>query len=215
MDISPYMSTPDASIFDVIHPEPLLIVLSGPSGVGKDAIVQRLKELQLSFHFVVTATSRDPRPGEQDGVDYHFISREKFEEMIAQDELIEYAQVYNQYKGIPKFEVRNALASGKDVIMRLDVQGAARIKQLCDSAVLIFLIPESEESWLNRFRARKTEDEASLALRMKTARDEIQCLNYFDYIVVNPQNKMDEAAQNIMAIIKAEHSRAEHRHITL
>ncbi|MCE1252729.1 MAG: guanylate kinase [Anaerolineae bacterium] len=209
------MTTPETSIFDVLHPEPLLIVISGPSGVGKDAIVQRLKQLQVSFHFVVTATSRDPRPGEHDGVDYHFISRDKFEEMIAQDELIEYASVYNQYKGIPKFEVRDAMTSGKDVVMRLDVQGAARIKQLCDSAILIFLIPENEAAWLDRFRARKTEDADSLALRMKTARDEIKCLSYFDYIVVNPQNKMDEAAETIIAIIKAEHSRTQHRHITL
>jgi guanylate kinase len=209
------MSTSPLSLFNVYRADPLLIVLSGPSGVGKDAVVAKLKEDNLSFHFVVTATSRAPRPGEHDGVDYHFIDRQKFEEMIAQNELIEYAQVYNQYKGIPKFEVRNALASGKDVVMRLDVQGAAKIRQLCRDAILIFLVPENEDAWLARFQARHTEDAESLQLRIATARQEMARLNEFDYVVVNPQNKIDEAVQAIIAIINAEHHRTHQRCISL
>jgi guanylate kinase len=204
-------TTSSQSLFDVFHPDPLLIVLSGPSGVGKDAVVAKLKEHHLSFHFVVTATSRDPRPNEQEGVDYHFIGRQRFEEMIVQNELIEYAQVYNQYKGVPKFEVRNAIASGKDVIMRLDVQGAAKIRQLCPDAILIFLIPDNEEAWFERFRARKTEDAESLQLRINTARQELKRLNEFDYVVVNAQNKIDEAAETIINIVNAEHHRT-HQH---
>jgi guanylate kinase len=209
------MTTPSQSLFDVYHPDPLLIVLSGPSGVGKDALVTKLKEHHLSFHFVVTATSRDPRPGEFDGIDYHFIGRQKFEEMIAQNELIEYAQVYNQYKGVPKFEVRNALASGKDVIMRLDVQGAAKIRQLCQDAILIFLVPDNEEAWFSRFKSRPTEDPEALQLRIATARQEMTRLNEFDYVVVNAQNKIDEAAQTIIDIINSEHHRTHQRCITL
>ena len=127
--------------FDLLHPRPLLVVISGCSGVGKDAVLNGLKERNQPFHFVVTATSREPRAGEVHGRDYFFVSREEFEKMIAGDELLEYANVYNQYKGIPKLQVRQALESGKDVIMRLDVQGAAKIRSLCPEAVLIFLTP--------------------------------------------------------------------------
>jgi guanylate kinase len=202
-------------LFDVYHPEPLLIVISGPSGVGKDAVLYSLKERQLSFHFVVTATTRDPRSGERDGVDYHFISTTRFEEMIARDELIEFALVYQQYKGVPKFEVRDALASGKDVIMRLDVQGAARVRQLCKDAILIYLVPANETEWVNRLNERQTETPESLNLRVETARKEMQRLSEFDYVVVNAQDCLSETTDAIIAIIQAEHHRTQLRQITL
>ena len=205
----------NTDLFDVYHPEPLLIVISGPSGVGKDAVLCSLKERQLSFHFVVTATTRSPRPGECEGVDYHFIDNSRFEEMIAQDELIEFALVYQQYKGIPKFEVRNALASGKDVIMRLDVQGAARVRQLCRDAILIYLVPANENEWIERLNERMTETPESLNLRIETARKEMLRLTEFDYVVVNAQNCLDETADAIIAIIQAEHHRTTARQITL
>ena len=107
--------------FDLLHPHPLLIVISGPSGVGKDSVLQALKARNLPMHFVVTATTRSPRPEEKHGVDYFFVSLEEFERMIAEDELIEHAIVYNQYKGIPKAQIREAFASGKDVVLRVDV----------------------------------------------------------------------------------------------
>ena len=112
------------------HRPPLLIVISGPSGVGKDTVIQRMKERRLPFHFVVTATTRPPRAGEVHGRDYFFVTKDEFAAMIESDELLEYAYVYNDYKGIPKQQVREALASGQDVIMRVDVQGAAKIRQL-------------------------------------------------------------------------------------
>ncbi|HRE25964.1 MAG TPA: guanylate kinase, partial [Anaerolineales bacterium] len=115
-------------------PQPLLIVLSGPSGVGKDTVLSRMKQRMLDFHFVVTATTRAARPGEVHGRDYFFISNDAFAEMINQNELFEWARVYSDFKGIPKQQVRDALATGRDVVMRLDVQGAATVKQLCPDA---------------------------------------------------------------------------------
>ncbi|HMN31261.1 MAG TPA: guanylate kinase, partial [Caldilineaceae bacterium] len=129
----------DALYARLHQPKPLLVVLSGPSGVGKDASLQTLKQTEYPFYFVVTATTRPQRPNEVDGVDYHFVSVGEFAEMIEQGELLEYAVVYGDYKGIPKKHVREALASGKDVIMRIDVQGAATIRRLVPNAVTIFL----------------------------------------------------------------------------
>jgi guanylate kinase len=201
--------------FGECHVEPLLIVVSGPSGVGKDAVVKRMIERKLPFHFVVTATSRERRPEEVEGVDYFFVTKQRFEEMIANDELIEYAIVYNQYKGIPKSQVRNALKTGKDVIMRLDVQGAARIRSLCPEAVLIFLMPSDETELYQRLRDRGTENEDNLMIRMKTAREELKRLDEFDYIVVNSNCHLDEAVDTIQAIISSEHHRVHPRKITL
>ena len=130
--------------FKIIHPEPLLIVLSGPSGVGKDTVLNQMKKRGLPFYFVVTATTRARRDIEVDGRDYFFVSSDEFARMIENDELLEHAIVYNEYKGIPKKQVRDALASGMDVIMRIDVQGAATIRKLIPQAVLIFLTAEDE-----------------------------------------------------------------------
>src|ERR1700712_498998 len=121
--------------------QPLLVVLSGPSGVGKDSILMRMRDFGFPFHFVVTATSRAMRPSERDGYDYHFVGKERFEEMIAREELLEWAEVYGHYKGIPKSEVRQALASGRDVLLRIDVQGAATIRKLVPEAIFIFVAP--------------------------------------------------------------------------
>src|SRR5512134_2640467 len=117
------MPPPSESDFNLHHPQPLLIVISGPSGVGKDTVMLRMQERGMPFHFVITATTRARRENEEHGVDYFFVSKEEFARMIEQDELIEYAIVYSDYKGIPKQQVRQALASGQDVVMRLDVQG--------------------------------------------------------------------------------------------
>jgi guanylate kinase len=201
--------------FDFLHTQPLLIVISGPSGVGKDAVLKSLEKRKLDFHFVVTCTSRPPRENERNGIDYFFVTREKFEEMIAQDELIEYAMVYDQYKGVPKSQIQQAMESGKDVIMRVDVQGAARIRNLCPDAILIFLIPTNTQEWLQRLRARKTETPENLEIRLNTARQEIQQLPDFDYVVVNTQDRLEEAVDTIVAIITAEHHRAKPRKITL
>lgn len=206
------MTDPD---FDLYNPQPLLIVLSGPSGSGKDTILERMKERELPFHFVVTATTRPVRPNEVNGKDYFFVSNDEFARMIEAGELLEYALVYNDYKGIPKQQVRDALASGKDVVMRIDVQGAATIRKLVPGALLIFLTTESEEALERRLEARKTETHEGLKLRIATARQELKRAAEFDYVIVNSEFHLDEAVDNIQAIINAEHHRVTQRKVSL
>ena len=194
---------------------PLLIVISGPSGVGKDTVLESMRRRRLPFHFVVTATSRPQRAGEVDGEDYFFVSREQFEAMVEHCELIEHALVYNQYKGIPKQQVQDALASGQDVIMRIDVQGAATVRRLYPEALLIFLTTRSEEELVGRLRSRETETPESLRLRLTTARQEFEQLGLFDYLVVNADGQLDKAVDTISAIIQAEHHRTRPRRVTL
>jgi guanylate kinase len=201
--------------FKLPHQEPLLIVISGPSGVGKDTVIQRMKERNLPIHFIVTAATRPPRPNEVHGRDYFFYSHDEFAEMIDKGELLEYAIVYNDYKGIPKAQVRDALSSGKDVIMRLDVQGAATIRKLCLDAVMIFLTVQDEEDMVNRLQQRKTETPEGLKLRIATARQEMTQVEAFDYVVINRENHLDETVDTIVSIIVAEHHRVMQRKVTL
>jgi guanylate kinase len=195
--------------------QPLLIVISGPSGVGKDTVLQRMKERSVPIHFVVTATTRAPRPGEVNGRDYWFVSNDQFAEMIESNELLEYAIVYNDYKGIPKQQVRDAMASGKDVMLRIDVQGAATIRKLCPDALLIFLTAATEEELVQRLTARKTETPEGLKLRIATARKEMKRINEFDYCVFNPEFHLDTAVDTVLSIIEAEHNRVTPRVVTL
>ncbi len=197
------------------HPNPLLIVISGPSGVGKDTVIQRMIERHLPFHFVVTATTRPPRPNEVHGKDYFFYSKDEFTRMIENGELLEHALVYNDYKGIPKVQVREALASGKDVVMRLDVQGAATVHSLYPEALLIFLSPQDEDEMVNRLQERKTETSEGLKLRVATARQEMTCVGSFDYVVINRKFHLDETVDTIASIIVAEHHRVVPRKISL
>jgi len=194
---------------------PLLIVISGPSGVGKDALVRRMKERGFPFYFVVTATDRPPRPDELHGRDYLFYTTAEFEQMIAAGELLEHACVYGQHKGIPKAHIRQALRSGQDVVMRLDVQGAATVRALIPEAITIFLSCESEEELIARLRRRRTESEEALQRRLETARREMACIPGFDYLVVNRRDALDEAVDDVVAIIRAEHCRALPRRIHL
>lgn len=195
--------------------QPLLIVISGPSGVGKDSVVQRMKARKLPFHFVVTATTRPKRPHEVHGVDYFFLSQEEFDEMIERDELLEHALVYSDYKGIPKQQVRQALASGKDVVMRIDVQGAKTIRNLCPEALLIFLSTRTEEELVKRLKARRTEDPQELDLRLETVHQELEQVHLFDYYVINAENELDTTVDTILAIIHAEHQRTEPRQVVI
>jgi guanylate kinase len=193
----------------------LLIVISGPSGVGKDAVLARMKERGLPFHFVVTATTRPRRTGEVEGQDYQFVSRDEFDRMIADGEMLEHALVYNDSKGIPRRQVAEALASGRDVALRVDVQGAATLRRLAPEALLIFLLASSDEELERRLRARRTESEADLALRLKTARQELEQIPLFDYAVVNRDFALDETVDTILAIIQAEHHRSQPRQVRL
>jgi guanylate kinase len=200
--------------FNLVNPKPLLIVISGPSGAGKDTILQRMKERELPFHFVVTATTRPRRANEVHGRDYFFVSKEEFARMIDEDELIEYAIVYGDYKGIPKQQVRDALASGKDVVMRIDVQGAETVRKLAPEAVMIFITVDNEEELLTRLRERKTETADALMLRMATARKELLRVNAFDYVVLNRDFHLDDTVDTIRAIIQAEHHRVNPRMVS-
>ncbi len=194
---------------------PLLIVISGPSGIGKDAVVGLLRRTNADMHFVITMNSRPPRKDERDGVDYFFVSREEFEKKIADGELLEHAKVYSDYKGIPKSQVWEAFASGKDVIMRLDVQGAMTIRKLCPEAVLIFLTASSCEEWIARLQARRSDSPEEIALRIKTADAEYALLKKFDYVVVNSEDHLDQTISDIQAIIKTEHLRTKPRKVKL
>jgi guanylate kinase len=197
--------------FNLLHKEPLIIVISGTSGIGKDAVLKGLRSRNLPLHFVITATSRDPRPDEKNGVDYFFYSPVEFERMIANNEFIEHALVYEQYKGIPRSQVDEALKSGKDVILRLDVQGAATIRKLYPQAVLIFLVPNSVKEWYDRLCSRKTETEETLKVRVETAIKETSQIDIFDYIVLNAQNRLENAVDDIIEIINVEHMKVHHR----
>lgn len=203
------------SEFDLRQPSPLLIVISGPSGAGKDTVMQRMQERGLPFHFVVTATTRPKRDNEVEGKDYWFVSKEEFARMIEANELIEYAIVYGDYKGIPRAQVREALASGKDVVMRLDVQGAETVRKLASQALLIFLTTASEDELERRLRNRRSENSDALALRIATARKELQRIAAFDYVIINRDFQLDDTVDKVRAIIEAEHLRVEHRRVTL
>jgi guanylate kinase len=194
---------------------PKLIVISGPSGVGKDTIALLLLDRSERFHFVVTATTRPPRVGEVDGVDYIFVTNDEFAHMIEEDELLEYAFVYNDYKGIPKQQIRDALASGKDVIMRIDPQGAATIRKMAPDTIFIFLTAESEEAMVKRLRERKSETPEGLNLRIATARQEMKRVSEFDYVVINADDQRERAVQQILCIIEASHCRVDDQPIAL
>jgi guanylate kinase len=194
---------------------PLLIVISGPSGVGKDTVARLLLENRGSLHFVVTATTRPPRAGEIDGRDYIFVSNDEFARMIEGDELLEYAFVYNDYKGIPKQQIREALASGKDVLMRVDPQGAATLRKIVPNALFIFLTAESEAAMVKRLRERKSETPEGLNLRIATARQEMKRIKEFDYWVVNPDDQRYETVQKLICIIEAAHARVKQKPIEL
>jgi guanylate kinase len=194
---------------------PLVIVISGPSGVGKDTVAQLMMESRDTFYFVVTATTRDARDNEEHGRDYFFLTHDEFAQMIEEDELLEYAIVYNDYKGVPKQQIRDALASGRDVIMRVDVQGAATIRKLLPEAVFIFLTAESEEALENRLKERKSETAEGLKLRIATARQEMRRVREFDYCVINAEGQLAATVDSILSIIEAEHHRVQQRRVSL
>ncbi|CAI5493643.1 unnamed protein product [Closterium sp. Naga37s-1] len=190
-------------------PQPLVVVISGPSGVGKDAVIKCLQETRPDIHFVVTATSRERRAGEVDGQDYIFVSREEFEAMRDGGELLEHAVVYGDYKGIPKKQVRDSLARGTDVVLRIDVQGAATMRSLLgSSAVFVFLVAETEHALVQRLVRRKSESVEKLLVRVGTAREELGRRGEFDYVVVNAEGQLEATVDTLCSIIDAEKLRA-------
>ena len=185
--------------------EPLLFVLSGPSGVGKDAVVSRLKEKEPDLFFIVTSTTRPPRPGEVEDKDYHFVNEPRFKEMQARGELLEWAQVYGHWYGVPRAPVERALDGGKDIFIKTDVQGAATIKRLVPHAILIFLTAPSQDELARRLGQRRSESMEQLETRMAAATREQESLPLFDYLVVNQDLRV--AVSQIQAIITAERCR--------
>lgn len=191
-------------------PPPLLIVISGPSGVGKDVTLRRMKELGAPFHFLVTNTTRPRRPSEAEGIDYHFITPEAFADKLACDEFLEHANVYGFQYGNSRSEIQAMLARGLDVILRIDVQGAETIRHKTENAIFIFLTASMAELE-RRLRARKTESEEALKKRLDAAALELEEKSKFDYVVENREGKLDRTAEDIEAIIRAEKLRAHPR----
>ncbi len=186
------------------QPEPVVVVISGPSGAGKDSVIRHLQDRHGAMHFVVTATSRPPRPDEVPGRDYHFFSPEEFADRIARGEFLEHARVYGDYKGVPRWEIADALASGEDVIMRVDVQGARTLRGVLPEAIFVFIMAESEEEHLRRLHGRGSEDARSLAARRDRLWQEIGYLPEFDFVVINHRDGLQQAAEDISGIIRAE-----------
>ena len=195
--------------------KPLLIILSGPSGVGKDALLNRMKEFKYPLEYITTVTTRLRRAGERNHIDYHFIAPEKFQDMIKQGELLEYANVYGNWYGVPKQPIKQALNGDQDTIVKVDIQGAAAIKKIVPQAVFIFLMPPSMEELGKRLKKRHTESSFDLDLRLQTATEEIKQLSLFDYVVYSQRDDIYSAVMDIVAIITAEKCRVTPREINL
>lgn len=196
-------------------PSPLVIVLSGPSGAGKDAALNLMKERSMPLAFIVTNTTRPLRPGEVDNVHYHFVSQQEFTCLVESGGMLEHAEVYGRFYGVPKAPVSRALAQGKDVIIKVDVQGAMTIKKHLPGAVLIFLMPPSLEELAQRLKGRNTESPKDLELRLDTARSEIAQLSCFDYVIMSHQNRIEKVVSDIEAVIRAEKLRVVKREYSL
>lgn len=195
---------------------PLLVVLSGPSGVGKDSVLSRLEQRAASAHITVTATTRPRRQSSQHDDDrYTFLTEEAFGQLLAEDGLLEHATVYGYQYGVPKAPLREALERGEDVLMRVDVQGASTIKKLVPPAVLIFIAPPSLKELADRLRDRRQDDAATLKRRLDAATQELDRRSEFDYVVTNEQNGLDEAAGQVLSIMAAERSRTDRRPVVI
>ncbi len=186
---------------------PRVIIISGPSGVGKDSVIEKLRVVYPDAQYVVTATSRPMRPEEINGVHYIFLDRDEFERQIEEGEFIEHALVYENLYGVPKRPIQEALQRGQHVIIKVDVKGAATLRRKISNTASLFLLPESMESLFYRLRDRKTEKDSVLRKRFRTACEELERVGEFDYVVCNESNKLDDALDNIVAIIEAEQRR--------
>lgn len=183
----------------------LLIVLSGPSGVGKDAILTELQRIYPDAHRCVTATTRPRRASERDGVDYHFLSAEEFHRRIQQGQFLEYAEVHGYMYGTPRETVDRMLAEGKDVVLKIDVQGGIAVKNSLPQAIMVFVVPPSIEELERRLRSRNTESQEDVERRLANARRELEQVCHYDYLIEN--DSITNAAERLRAVIIAEHSR--------
>jgi guanylate kinase len=193
----------------------LLFVLSAPSGTGKDSVIQTLRGQGVDFHVVASVTTRAPRPGESDGNPYFFISRDAFDKMVANNELLEYANVHGNWYGQPLEQIKQHLRQGKDVLLKIDVQGAATVRQKLPGAIFIFLVPGSVDELVERLTNRHTETEAERQRRLADAQFELSQSQYYDYVIENRQGKLQDAADCLHAVIKAEHCRTNPHYVQL
>lgn len=182
----------------------LLVVVSGPSGAGKDSVLARMKEQPLPYHYAVTATTRPKREHESNGRDYIFVSRDEFRRMIDDDELLEWADVYGELYGVPRAQVTEAHARGEDAIVKVDVQGAATIRRLAPDALLVFIAPPTVEELERRLRSRMTESGDSLKTRLGMAEKEMADAAWFDHVVVNETGELDGTVDKVVEIIARE-----------
>ena len=196
-------------------PSPLLIVLSGPSGVGKDAVLSRMREQGRPFHYTVTVTTRQRREAETDGLDYIFVSTETFHRMVEEGGLLEWAEVYGNMYGVPRAQIAQALREGCDVIVKPDVQGAATIKRLAPDGVFIFLAPPDMEELAYRLRQRMTESSEAFETRLHTAEMEMREASKYDYVVINHRDRIDDAVAEIEGIVAREHRKVPQRVVVL
>ncbi len=195
--------------------EPLLIVISGPSAAGKDTVIKLLTERDIPLYCTINANTRPPRPDEVDGVDYFFVTEGEYQAMLDAGEFFEHSDVYVDKKGILRSEITKGLGLGKDVILRIDVQGASKVRSICPDALLIFLTTPSLMEQAQRLTGRATETDDSLKARLETAREEMSHLPEFDYLVINHQGRLDETVDKLAAIIQAEHQRVHPRKVCL
>lgn len=198
-------------------PGALLVVVSGPSGVGKDTIIEALRQRPRDpdYHYVVTCTTRAPRPGEVDGVSYHFMTRDRFRALRDAGAFLEWAEVHGSWYATPRAEVRRALAAGHDVILKIDVQGAAAVKSTVPDALLVFVVPPSLESLFRRLRARATETAEELEVRQRNAAIELARAGDYDHVVVNDDGQVQRTARRIDGIIRAERARHPDRRVVV
>jgi guanylate kinase len=194
---------------------PRLVVISGPSGVGKDTVIERLRDAYPEAHFAVTATTRPRRPGEIDGVHYFFLDPTTFAERLAQGEFMESAVVYSHRYGVPKAPVRQALQRGQDVVIKVDVQGAATIRELVPHGIFVFLAPESMDELLQRLQSRKSDDPDVLMARFMAADRELRRAQEFDYLIFNERERVDRTINQLCAIIDAERHRIDQPEIVI
>lgn len=192
----------------------LLFVLSAPSGTGKDTVINALKH-QVDFYLVASMTTRSPRVGESEGDPYYFISKQEFEQLIADNELLEYANVHGNWYGQPLQPIRDNLRAGRDVLLKIDVQGAATVRKKVPGAIFIFLVPDSLEELAQRLTQRQTETEAERQRRLADAKNELAEKDWYDYIITNRQGHLDKAVELLRAIMLAEHARTHPRHVTI
>lgn len=185
--------------------EGILLVISGPSGAGKGTVCRALLELEPDISYSVSVTSRPPRPGEKEGVHYFFVSREKFEKMVSEGQMLEWAEVYGNYYGTPREPVLESLKSGRDILLEIDVQGALQVKEKFPAAVLVFILPPSMRDLEMRLKHRATDAEEEISKRLRWAEQEIRKISLYDYLVVN--DTVERAVSKVRCILTAERCR--------